>query len=134
MKRLASILLLALLPLAATAQIRDGLAVQAGREDKLKKRGAREYYSERWDLSDLPAYVPQQKVSGTIRQVGSNYFEDGNLNALWEEGFKQHHPDIVFEKDLRTALAAIPALTFGSADLAPSRMIFTRLAVYAYNL
>ncbi|MEY2877953.1 MAG: hypothetical protein RLZZ15_333, partial [Verrucomicrobiota bacterium] len=109
--------------LAASAQIRDGLAVQAGREDKLKKRGAKEYYSERWDLSDLPAYVPQQKVSGTIRQIGSNYFEDGNLNALWEEGFKQHHPDVVFEKDLRTALAAIPALTFGLADLAPCRHI-----------
>ena len=109
--------------LSSPAQIRDGLAVQAGREDKLKKRGAQEYYTERWDLGDLPAYVPQQKVSGTLRQMGSNYFEDGNLNALWEEGFKQHHPDVVFEKDLRTALAAIPALTFGLADLAPSRHI-----------
>ena len=49
----------------AAAQIRDPLEVQKGRDLKLKKRGSVAYYSERWDLSELPAYEPQQRVTGS---------------------------------------------------------------------
>ena len=105
----------------ATAQIRDALEVQKGREDKLKKRGAATYYTERWDLAELPAYTPQQKVTGTIRLKGSNYFTDCSLAAQWEEGFKKFHPGIAFDWDLKTTLAAMPSLTFGTADIGPSR-------------
>lgn len=105
------------------AQIRDPLAVQAGRDDKLKKRGSVSYYKERWDLGDIPEYQPREKVSGVIRQWGSNYFEHSGLGKVWEEGFRKFHPDVRFENDLTTTLAAIPGLTFGWSDIGPSRHI-----------
>ncbi len=107
----------------AGAQIRDPLEVQKGRDVKLKKRGSVSYYSERWDLSDLPAYQPQQRVSGTLRLRGTNYFSDSPLQQTWEEGFRKFHPGVKFDTDLETALAAIPSLTFHLADIAPSRHI-----------
>ena len=107
----------------ADAQIRDPLKVQEGRQKKLQLRGSKRYYSEQWKLDDLPAYAPKQKVSGVIRQWGSNYFADSPLGKMWEEGFKKHHPEITFEDELKTALAGIPALTFGMADIAPMRHI-----------
>lgn len=55
---------LAIAASCALAQIRDPLEVQKGRDAKLQKRGSVSYYSERWDLSDLPAYQAQQSVSG----------------------------------------------------------------------
>jgi phosphate transport system substrate-binding protein len=110
-------------PVCASAQTRDALQVQAGREAKLAARGSKAYYSEQWNLEDLPAYKPQQQVSGTIREWGSNYFADSSLQAQWEEGFKKYHPDVKFETELKTTLAAIPSLTFGLSDLAPSRHI-----------
>jgi len=119
--KLRHFLLLVFTPLFAAAQIRDALEVQKGREDKLKKRGAATYYTERWDLADLPAYAPQKTVTGTIRLRGSNYFTDCSLAAQWEEGFKKFHPGVTFDWDLKTTLAAIPSLTFGTADIGPSR-------------
>jgi len=115
--------LLVLSAAAASAQIRDPLKVQEGRGEKLKLRGSKTYYSEQWNLDDLPAYSPRQKLSGVIRQWGSNYFADSSLGKRWEEGFKKHHPGIKFEDELKTALAGIPALTFGMADIAPMRHI-----------
>src|ERR1700736_5295738 len=105
------------------AQIRDPLEVQKGRDAKLQKRGSVSYYSERWDLSALPAYEPHEAVSGVIRQWGTNYFSDSPLEQTWEEGFRKFHPDVHFETDLKTALAAIPALTFKLADIGPARHI-----------
>jgi phosphate transport system substrate-binding protein len=107
----------------ADAQIRDPIKVQEGREKKLQLRGSKTYYSEQWNLDDLPAYSPKQKVSGVIRQWGSNYFSDSSLGKRWEDGFKKYHPAIRFENELKTTLAGIPALTFGLADIAPMRHI-----------
>jgi phosphate transport system substrate-binding protein len=115
--------LLVLSAAVASAQIRDPLKVQEGRGEKLKQRGSKTYYTEQWNLDDLPAYSPRQRVSGVIRQWGSNYFADSSLGKRWEEGFKKHHPGIKFEDELKTALAGIPALTFGLADVAPLRHI-----------
>ena len=124
--RKASIVALAALAFwaeRASAQIRDPLKVQEGREKKLQLRGSKSYYSEQWNLDDLPAYAPKQKVSGVIRQWGSNYFADSPLGKMWEDGFKKYHPGIQFKDELKTALAGIPALTFGMADIAPNRHI-----------
>jgi phosphate transport system substrate-binding protein len=109
--------------ISTSAQIRDGLEVQAGREAKLAARGSKAYYSEQWNLGDLPAYKPEQQVSGTIREWGTNYFADSSLQSDWEEGFKKFHPNVHFETQLKTALAAIPSLTFGLSDVAPCRHI-----------
>ena len=44
-----------------------------------KEHGAIGGYKKRWDLSDLPHYVPKQKLTGTIRIWGNNYLKDGEL-------------------------------------------------------
>jgi phosphate transport system substrate-binding protein len=66
--------------------------------------------------SELAPYVPEQKVSGTIRNFG---FGLGGVLKLWEDDFRRIHPGIAFDDKLPTSDAAIPALVTGVADLAP---------------
>lgn len=74
-------------------------------------------FAQQWDLKSLPAYQPQQKVSGVIRNFGSDF---GGLLKVWEAGFSKYQPDIRFEDTLPTSDAAIGGLVSGVADLAPS--------------
>ena len=69
-----------------------------------------------FDLSGLPAYAPQQKVSGIIRNYG---FAFGGLLKVWEQGFQKYHPGVTFHDTLPTSDAAFPALVTGVTDLAP---------------
>jgi len=64
----------------------------------------------------LPQYVPQQTVTGVIRNYGNGY---AGLLQRWEEGFRGFHPDIRFEDTLPTSDAAFPAMITGVTDLAP---------------
>jgi len=66
--------------------------------------------------SDLPAYKPEQTVSGTIRNFG---FGLGGVLKLWEDEFRKIHPRVTFVDNLPTSDAAIPALVTGVTDLAP---------------
>lgn len=97
----------------------DSVEVQAARETWVKAKGHRVYYTKKYDLSDLPKYVPEQKVSGTIRMWGSNYLTDSPLAGWWEAEFKKHHPDVKFDFHLNTTLHAIPGLIFGVSDIGP---------------
>src|ERR1019366_10176714 len=45
--------------------VRDPLAVQHARTVSLAGKGKKAFYTKRWDLGDLPEYVPGAKVSGT---------------------------------------------------------------------
>jgi len=104
----------------------SGLAMQAARADGLKLKGKRSFYpADKWDLSDLPAYAPKGKVTGTIRLWGSNYIVDGNLGEYWEQEFRKFHPDVRFEYNMLTTRAAVPSLVFGVADLGIGRKIKT---------
>jgi phosphate transport system substrate-binding protein len=68
-------------------------------------------------LEDLQQYVPEQLVSGVIRNSGSSL---NGLMKLWEDGFRKYQPGISFQDDLRSGDAAIGALEAGAADLAPN--------------
>ena len=103
----------------ALAANQDSVEVQAAREAWVKAKGHRVYYTKRWDLSDLPKYEPDQKVSGTIRMWGSNYFTDSPLAGWWADEFRKHHPDVKFDFHLNTTLHAIPGLIFGVSDIGP---------------
>ena len=70
-----------------------------------------------FDLSALPAYVPEQKVAGPIRHHGNGY---AGVLKKWEEAFRRHHPEIAFHDTLPTSDAAFPALITGVTDLAPN--------------
>src|SRR6266851_4283556 len=108
---------------ARAQEERGGLDVQRGRDERIGARGKKTYYDKRWNLSDLPEYKPDQKVSGTIRIWGSGYFAQGNLGNYWEDGFRKYHPDIKFDYHLKAPALGIPALCVRLADIAPSRHI-----------
>jgi len=111
--------LTATLALPVLAEEKDSVEVQAAREAWVKAKGHRVYYTKKWDLSDLPKYEPQQKVSGTIRMWGSNYFSDSPLADWWAVEFQKHHPDVKFDFHLKTTLHAIPGLIMGVSDIGP---------------
>lgn len=127
---LSRLLLIALLPLSVMAQPAKrgstGLEMQAARAEGLVVKGKKTYYpADKWDLSDLPAYQPKEKISGTIRLWGSNYIVDGSLGEYWEAEFRKFHPDAKFEYNMLTTRAAVPSLVFGVADLGIGRRIKT---------
>jgi len=124
------LLLSLLLPLLASAQQpkrgSTGLEMQAARAEGLLVKGKKAYYpADEWDLSDLPAYQPKEKVTGTIRLWGSNYIVDGNVGEYWEKEFQKFHPGVKFEYNMLTTRAAVPSLVFGVADLGMGRKITT---------
>jgi len=77
-------------------------------------------YKKRWDLSGLPHYVPQQKLTGVLRIWGNNYLKDGELGEYWQAEFKKFQPGLTIEYHLPTASMAVPALACGVADLGMS--------------
>jgi phosphate transport system substrate-binding protein len=109
----------AALAVPSFAANQDSVEVQAARETWVKAKGHRVYYTRKYDLSDLPRYVPEQKVAGTIRMWGSNYLTDSPLASWWEAEFRKHHPDVKFDFHLNTTLHAIPGLIFGVSDIGP---------------
>jgi len=120
-------LALTALPLLRAEQKNSsGLAMQEARAENLKIKGPKTYYpADQWDLSDLPAYVPKEQVTGTIRVWGSNYITDGKLGEYWEQAFQKFHPGVKFEFNMLTTRAAVPSLVFGVADLGIGRKIKT---------
>jgi phosphate transport system substrate-binding protein len=100
--------------------------MQKARAEGLVMKGKKSYYpADKWDLSDLPAYAPKEKISGAIRLWGSNYIVDGKLGEYLEKAFRKFHPDARFEYNMLTTRAAVPALVFGVGDLGIGRKIKT---------
>src|SRR5690242_20230983 len=67
-----------------------------------KEHGSVGGYTKRWDLSDLPHYVPKHQLTGTIRIWGNNYLKDGQLGDYWVEAFKKFQPGLTIEYHLPT--------------------------------
>jgi phosphate transport system substrate-binding protein len=114
----------ALLPLALTAQKSkaesdaEASALQAARAKSVLRKGSEVHYQpDRFDISDLPHYVPEQQVSGTIRQWGSNYLADSPLAGYLESAFQKFQPDVKFSDNLRTSEHAISSLVYKVADV-----------------
>jgi phosphate transport system substrate-binding protein len=103
--------------------VHDSFLVQKARTATVTSRGKKVFYTKRWDLSGLPHYVPEHKVSGTIRLWGSNYITDGNLGKYWAEGFGKYQPGVKLDFELKSAAAALPGLMAGVADVGVDRKI-----------
>ncbi|MFT5138865.1 MAG: phosphate transport system substrate-binding protein [Lysobacterales bacterium] len=101
----------------------DGMEMQKARAGMMTVRGQRIGYTTPFDLSGLPAYEPKQSVSGTLRLWGSNYITDGYIGGYWAEKFKEYHPDINFEWDMKTSRGAAPSLVYGVSDIGIARKI-----------
>ncbi len=82
-----------------------------------KEHGSVGGYTKRWDLSDLPHYVPKQQLTGTLRIWGNNYLTDGQLGGYWVEAFKKFQPGLTIEYHLPTGTIAVSAVAAGIADL-----------------
>lgn len=98
---------------------REASEAQAARAKSVTSKGKKVFYTHAWNLDDLPHYKPQQKVSGTIREWGSNYLADSPLASYWETDFRKYQPDVKFDDHLQTSEHAISALCFGVSDLGP---------------
>src|SRR5258708_10629955 len=104
----------------------SGREMQKARAEGLVVKGKKSYYpADKWDLSDLPAYAPQERIAGTIRLWGSNYIVEGNLGEYWEKAFRKFHPDAKLDFNMLTTRAAVPSLVFGVADLGIGRKVKT---------
>ena len=80
--------------------------------------GDRSYYPEnKFDLSKLAAYKPEQQVSGTLRVAGSNYITDSPLAGWWREAFRKYHPNLEIEFKTPSAAIAVPSLYLDAADI-----------------
>ncbi len=76
------------------------------------------------DASMLPAYRPEQKVSGIIRSWGNPHM--AALMKNWEAGFRRFQPDVYFADNLKSTAAGIFGLNESAADLALlGRQIYT---------
>src|SRR5260370_22581861 len=120
-----------LLPPGAFAQAdarRDSIEVQKARNQHVQSRGKKAFYSRKFDLSDLPSYKPEQKITGNIRIWGLNYLGDANLADYWEAGFRKYQPDAKIEWHLPVAMASTSALVTGVADIGANRgLTFTEI-------
>lgn len=97
----------------------SSLELQQARANGLKAKGARRAYTRTFDLSALPEYRPSRRLSGTIRQWGSNYLADSPLEGYLEDAFRRYHPDVRFDNNLSSTFVAMAGLYTGQADLAP---------------
>ena len=108
---------------AAATQHRDALDVQAARAARGATQRDQQFYTRPWDLSALPDYVPEQKVSGVIRLRGNDAINRGHLFQYLTDGFRKFHPDVSFDIDLKSSAVAIPSLVCGVADIGIGRHI-----------
>lgn len=83
-----------------------------------------------YDLSELPAYRPEGRIAGTLRNFGSSL---GGMLAVWEQGFRRFQPDVAFADAFPKAGWGMAGLIAGTADLAPqdcAESVADRLAFY----
>ncbi len=85
-----------------------------------QERAAVPSYEQRV-VDAMPAYRPEQIVSGTIRLWGHGSFSRPfmrRLVARWKTGFAKFHPDCKIDEELYGTSSAIPALWLGVGDIA----------------
>lgn len=74
---------------------------------------------------------PQRELRGSIRIVGTDTMKE--LMDRWIAGFTAIHPGIRIELAAKGALTAAPALSDGSADLAPLGREFTPSEIAGFH-
>jgi phosphate transport system substrate-binding protein len=93
------------------------LLAQAERVHVVYERGRKPHYTQQFDLSGLPHYVPKVQLTGWIRLHGSNYLKDGALGDYWEQGFAKYQPGVRISYYLPTSAVSFAALYYNQADL-----------------
>src|SRR5260370_9558380 len=100
-----------------SADTEKALRAQADRARVVYEGGRGAHYSQKFDLSGMPHYVPKQQLTGWIRLHGNNYLSDGLLGELWQQGFAKYQPGIRISYFLPTSALAFAALYYDQADV-----------------
>ncbi len=87
------------------------------RKARMAARANSRAYTKDFDLSQLPHYVPQEKLEGTLKVCGNNYINDAPLGTYWKEAFEKLQPGVKVEYYTPTAAIAIPCVYFDKADI-----------------
>lgn len=119
MKRLIGLILAILAATQLACAQAPKTEIDLARDRMIEAKRFKRYYDNQFDLSGLPSYKPERKVSGTIRMWGANYFTDSPLASYWEKEFSKWHPDAKFDFHLHTSQHAIQSLIFGISDVSP---------------
>lgn len=72
-------------------------------------------------VAAIPAYQPQQTVSGVIRIQGHGHVTLKWMAPLlnnWEKAFQRFHPGATIQQDMKGTSSAIPSLFTGAGDIA----------------
>jgi phosphate transport system substrate-binding protein len=79
-RMIAVLTIMLMIALPIIAQDREALDVQKARNAHVAgRRDLVDYPADKFDLSGLPSYKPQQQVAGVIRMTGSNYIADSHV-------------------------------------------------------
>jgi phosphate transport system substrate-binding protein len=117
----AMLIVVGVLPAVATVPSvppNTGVSIWTGNVTAFRrKHGAAGRYTKRWDLSQLPNYVPKRQLSGTLRIWGLSYLEDGPLGKYWADAFERYQPRLKIVYHVPTGAIAVAALATGVADI-----------------
>ena len=116
----AAMLTLARAQSAESEDTHKALLAQKERAGVVLERGRQPHYTQKFDLSGLPHYVPRRQLTGWLRIHGNNYLADGALGAYWQQAFAKYQPGIRISYYLPTSAVAFAALYYGQADLVMS--------------
>ncbi len=111
------------LPKASYSQVpqtedqRKSMLAQKERAGVVFERGRMPHYTQKFDLSGLPHYVPNTQLTGWLRIHGNNYLADGALGEYWQKAFAKFQPGIRISYYLPTSAIAFAALYYNQADL-----------------
>lgn len=81
--------------------------------------------------SSIKPYTPASGVSGNLSAVGSDTLN--NLMTLWAEGFGKIYPSVKIGVEGKGSSTAPPALTAGTAQLAPMSRAMKREEIAAFE-
>lgn len=94
------------------------LRTQQAHNETVRSRAERvEYSMDDFDISDLPHYVPETYPEGYMRIYGNNYIQTGILMDLWNDGFKEYHPNVSIAWELPSASMGYAGLYLDTFDL-----------------
>ena len=134
--RNAIALTLTALTIEASAQSNAPVAkseIDIARDRMIAGKRNQVYYTNTFDLSGLPEYQPQAKISGVIRMRGANYFTDSPLADWWAQEFRKWHPQVRFDFQLRSSQHAISSLIYGVSDISPLGRAITNAERLAFQ-
>jgi phosphate transport system substrate-binding protein len=106
----------------ASGAVHGALAVQQARNTFLAAQRTKRYYTPgRFDLHDLPAYVPKQRIRGTVRVWASDMWGNSGFQQRLAADFHRLQPGARLQFVSISPGGAFAGLLTGLADVAVGR-------------